>query len=239
MKRILYKSFLLLLALVCLLGFNGCGMNDPGEEIVDWEQLRLGHMLPVPEEKTGNVVENNSERLEVRMSDLMRHEFDEYTDACQEKGFNIDVKKSEGRYEKFVAYNQQGYKLQVYYWPGDLIWYPRYIICLEEPIEMSAISWPTVGLGSLLPKPNSLYGKIEVDYSKEFSAYIGHTSKADVRDYINKCKYAGFDNSQFSDQDFCAQDAQGNEIEVNYEGYNIMFVKVTKAPDPTPTPTQE
>ena len=231
MKKILHKSLLLLLALICLLSFNGCGMSDPGEEIVDWEKLKLGHMLPIPEEKTGNVVENNLGRLEVRMSDLMRHEF--------EKGFNIDVEKTDGRYEKFVAHNQQGYKLQVYYWPGDLVWYPRYIICLEDPIEMSAISWPTDGLGALLPKPDSLYANVEADYSEEFRAFIGHTSKEDVRHYINRCKDAGFNNEKYSNQDFSAKDAQGNKIEVNYEGYNIMFVRITKAPEPTPTPTQE
>lgn len=231
MKKIWYKKILLLVIASCLLMMSGCGLFDPGEENVDWGYLKLGHMLPVPTEKTGNVVHNTSECLEVRMSDLMRHEFDEYTEKCEEKGFVIDIERTDGRYEKFVAHNSSGYKLQVYYWGGDVSWYPRYIIRLDAPMKMTSISWPTHGVGCLLPVPKSLYGKIERNRSDEFIVYVGNISKQECETYMRQCSACGFNKKQYSSSDFCAEDADGNILEVNYEGYNIMYVKIKMPSD--------
>lgn len=89
----------------------------------------------------------------------------------------------------------------------------------SQPVsaEFAEIKWPTIGVATLLPTPESTYGKIGSDSSSFFSAYIGNTTKEQYNAYVEKCIDLGFaiDYSK-SSSSFWADNSDGYHCTVNY-----------------------
>lgn len=98
--------------------------------------------------------------------------------------------------------------------------------------EFGDIKWPSSGIATLLPEPESKYGKIMNDSATSFNAYIGNTSKRQFDDYIDKCMENGFtvDYSKSSIA-FNASDAEKNDLSLFYdEDESYMSISLSQQP---------
>ncbi|OZG60019.1 hypothetical protein BLEM_2194 [Bifidobacterium lemurum] len=89
-----------------------------------------------------------------------------------------------------------------------------------EPTQCETIIWPTAGIGSKLPAPESLSGTINVDSSDSFDVSICDVSKDQFNAYVESVKTAGFTVDYYkSDDNFSAENAEGDSLSIYY-GYN-------------------
>lgn len=99
-----------------------------------------------------------------------------------------------------------------------------------EPKPLSEFEWPSKGVGSLLPVPKSNMGEIIRDDFDSFKIYVGETSINDYSAYIKECSDSGFDVEYRKDEDsYSAYDVNGNELDIWYEGNNIMKIQIRAA----------
>lgn len=198
--------------------------NYNKRDVIDWSTIRLNEVLPDPSLTNGEIKDNTKERLYIIYSKSSLQNYNEYLNQCIDQGYEIDAEESEVDYN---AYNDNGYHLSLYYDEDEESLY----IELEEPIEMKEIQWPKSELGNLLPIPDSTIGYVNYEYSDSFSVYIGNTSKDEYAAYVTKCLDNGF-NIDYSKGDdyFYAENSDGWDLSVSYEGYNTMEINIS-APD--------
>lgn len=93
--------------------------------------------------------------------------------------------------------------------------------------QMSEISWPRSDLAQLVPVPKSLFGKIEWEMDYGFVIYIGNTTKEEYKEYVDECWDAGFNiDYHRSDKSFWADNVDGHNLIVQYEGNDIIFIRI-------------
>ena len=146
--------------------------------------------------------------------------YESYKKDLTDKGYTIDV---EDKTDTWLAYNSEGYKIY-------LIWYNvdnKLTVDLDSPITMSEIQWPTTGLATKVPKPNSSLGNISLDNSETFGANIGNTTKQDFENYIKACQDAGYvNNHSKSEKRYSATNNDNYEVVIEYHGNNTIYVSV-------------
>lgn len=211
MKKVL--SLVLVALMICTL--SSCG----AEKIV-WDDIILGEMLPEPPGDKGDIHSNSADDLWIDINDLSDKQFNDYVEACKEKGFTVDAESNSSSYE---AYNAEGYNLRLSHYGNNA----DMSIQLEAPMEMEDITWPTSAAGKQLPAPKSTIGKFSHEYDDNFFVYVGDTSKADYAEYVKACSEKGF-NVDYSKGDdyYYADNSEGWHISVCYEGNNIMSVDI-------------
>lgn len=217
-------SQILALILTCVLFVGmlyGCGSGLLAEKIV-WDDIILSGMLPEPPKNKGAVHTNAADELWIDINNISDKQFNDYVEACKEKGFTVEAEYNSHSYD---AFNADGYELNLDYYSDKLE------INLEAPMELGVITWPTSTAGSLLPTPKSTIGRFSYEYSDNFFVYIGNTSKADYAEYVNACSEKGFNiDYNKGENHFYADDIDGWSVSVRYEGNNIMSIKID-APD--------
>lgn len=115
--------------------------------------------------------------------------------------------------------------------------------CGENKGNNTKLSWPTTGVGNLLPKPESETGEISSESEKLFSVDIAETSMDSFKKYVEDCKEKGFtvDYSGTTDS-YVAKDNNGNSLSILYyadeEKMSIM-VSVPNDEKKTNTETKE
>ena len=222
MKKMLCVFILVTLSLFLC----ACG----AEEII-WNDIVLCDMLPEPPANKGEIHTNTADDLWIDINDISDKQFNDYIKACEDKGFTVDAKSDSYSYS---AYNDEGYKLTLSHYSSD----DEMEIQLEEPVEMSTITWPTSAAGNKLPVPKSTTGKFFYEYDDNFSVYIGNTSKTDYAEYVNACQEKGF-NVDYSKGDdyYYAENNEGWSISVCYEGYNMISISIDPPTDDNDTNT--
>ena len=212
-------------------GISQCAGGGEKSERLEWPTTGLATMLPQPDSEWGEVYTNSDEELRVDVNEFSQSAFDAYVDQCKEKGFTVDADDALG----YSAYSEEGYFLDLSYYESS----EEMSISLDAPVEMGAITWPTIGAGSLVPAPASTTGKINSDSSTFFSATIGETGLADYGAYVDACIAAGFSVDYHKGEDsFYGDDAAGNHVSVQYKGANMMDITVNAA-DETEAPAEE
>lgn len=205
---------------------NGTDDSDASDEevanVIEWPKMELGYLITEPPTNEGDVMENSDEELWINYVDeIADNEYNDYLDACIEKGFTIDPKKDSSQYK---AYNTDGYCLEL-----DNI--GRFSIRLTDPMEFGTITWPKGIAGSIVPAPKSTTGKFSYEYDDNFSVYIGETPREDYEEYVSTCSDAGFTvDYDKTDYHYRAYNADGWYLSLAYEGNSIMLVQ-THAPD--------
>lgn len=108
------KFFALLFALCMLLSLVACGEKEPEKKAgeVRWPNSELVSRLPVPDSLSGKVLWESSEDFSVELINISQEQYEDYVDACMEKGFTIDYYRDE---EDFWAFDAEGYDLSVDY----------------------------------------------------------------------------------------------------------------------------
>lgn len=193
-------------------------------EKLDWPDSGIAQVLPDPKAKYGEVSTYNNDRMYATISKTEQKDYEKYLNKCIDSGFIIEAKTNSYSYE---AYNEEGYKI-------DLTLYSDfYTIALDAPLEAKEFIWPQSDLVKLLPVPSSNMGKINHEYEDSFSANIAETSYEEYLSYVDKVMNKGFttDYSK-TDNSFHAFDSKGNEVNVNYKGFNTMQVLIYKAEEP-------
>jgi len=83
---------------------------DAPEQMSDikWPTIGLAQKLPVPDVLVGRIWHDSSEQFGVDLAEVTQEVFDRYIDACMEKGFTVDYRRSASY---FNAYNKEGEEL--------------------------------------------------------------------------------------------------------------------------------
>lgn len=77
--------------------------------------------------------------------------------------------------------------------------------------------WPSEGLSSYLPQPNSEYGKIKTDDESRFSIVLYQVNKEQFDGYVKMCKDKGFTiNTTKTDQVFYAYNSDEFSLDIFY-----------------------
>lgn len=192
-------------------------VNLPGEK-VKWSSLNLGNHLPEPTKGKVDVGSDLEDILMLSIDDVKKSYYEKYLEMCIEKGYTIESKKSGTRYE---AFNNEGYELSIYYSGGNIE------LTLEAPEKMENITWPTTGLGAILPSPKSNTGKVNSDSSDTFRIHMGNMTIDDFNSYIENCKAKGFTidyNKQ--EKNYSAKNSEGYRLSLQYLGFNTVDILI-------------
>ena len=234
-KPFFLRWWFILLAII-VVGVIALNAGSGGEKIV-WDDIILGDMLPEPPANKGEIHTNSADDLWIDINDLSDKQFNDYVDACKEKGFTVDAESNSSSYD---AYNAEGYKLSLGHYGNDA----DMSIRLEAPMEMTTITWPTSAAGKQLPTPKSTTGKFSYEYDDNFFVYVGNTSKTDYAEYVNACSEKGF-NVDYSKGDdyYYADNSEGWHVDIRYVGNNVMSINIDapddESNDTTSTPSTE
>lgn len=188
---------------------------------LNWKEHEVAKYLPEPSMKTGKFTYSGKEGIVVIVAGNSSNDFENYKNECRAFGFSIDEEVDD---DYFTAYDQEGYKVTLYYTPGN----KEMKIDLDYPMQFKKIMWPIVGVGKLAPKPESLSACVVNDYGWAYTVYIENTTYEEYEAYVQKCIKAGF-NKETTDYDdsFSADYSDDTYIDVEYVGFNIMCISVT------------
>ncbi|MBQ2915232.1 MAG: hypothetical protein IJE51_00425 [Clostridia bacterium] len=208
--------------------FNLSNAADNKGTPFEWNDIVLSEMLPTPDSTVGEIHSNSQTELMLDVHGISEDQFNDYINACKEKGFTIEADLSG---ISFTAYNQDGYKLSLSYYESS----SELSINIDAPMEMSQIQWPNSEVAKLLPVPKSTVGSISWENSGGFVIYIGNTTKAEYDEYVNACSAKGFNvDYNKGDDYYYADNSDGYHISLRYEGNNVMWIRADE-PDETAT----
>lgn len=124
-------------------------------------------------------------------------------------------RKSHGLHRVFALL---GFLLIIPFFSWDLKTVPKY-------------TWPTSGLATMLPKPESKYGEIHTDDDDDFWIDVTKYSQDQYRKYIEKCKEAGFTiDQETSSTGYDAFNSDGAKLSIDYYNYNDKMRIMVDAP---------
>lgn len=187
---------------------------------LEWEKHSVSSILPQPKSKEGKFNVEGEESAEIIVSKTSQDEFIEYCAACKELGYTIDAESGNDTY---AAYDANGNRVSLSYTAGN----KEMKIILKYPMKFKDISWPTVGVGTLAPVPNSLSGNVAGDYDWSYTVYLENISREEYEEYEQKCIEAGFDKDiRNYENSLWADYSEDISIHVEYKGFNIMYVNV-------------
>lgn len=218
-KKPIYKRpwFVLLVVFVVLCILISVFNSHKSEKIV-WSDMVMGSMLPEPPSDKGEIYENTKEKLWIEVYKVSEKQYSDYIIACEAKGFNVDAENEDYTYE---AYDENGYKLELSCYDEELS------VELDSPIKMGEIKWPLSKLGELLPEPKSKNGNFSYETDTDFEVYIADTSIEDYKQYVDNVQKAGFNVDYNKNENyFDAKNTDGYGVTVEYEGYNIMLIRM-------------
>lgn len=216
-KKPFFLRWWFILLAVIVVGVIATSLGGGGDKI-KWSEMELGNLISEPPSNKGTLYENSDEQLWVSLDDVSDAQYNDYLDDCIDKGFTVDAEKESYSYK---AYNADGYLLDMSH-IGDSL-----SITLEAPMELGSITWPTGIAGKMLPIPKSTTGKFQFEYDDNFCVYVGDTPKADYDEYVAACSEMGFTvDYDKGDTYYRAYNSDGYYLSVEYEGNNIMFVRI-------------
>lgn len=154
-------------------------------------------------------------------------DFENYVEECENYGFTLE---EEREYASYSAFNEDGWKIII----TDS--YNLIRIELKEPILVSTLDWTLYDIDKYLPLPESTVGKVINTDEKSLEMYIGETSETEFENYVKKCKEKGYEITKSSSEDeFELKNNSGAIAELKYEGFRIMYLKLTKPSNETTT----
>lgn len=194
-----------------------------GGSSAKWDNILLNEYAPKPTMTSARVMTNSREEFYIYDIKCSQNDYYDYVDACKDFGYDYEIIE-EDEYS-FEAYNEAGYQIKVSY-------IMTLTVELNAPMSMSTIEWPNSDIAKLIPQPKSLYGKIEWEHDYGFVIYIGNTTLSEYKDYVNSIYNGGF-NLDYSKGDtyFWADNADGYHVNVEYKGFNTMFIRIDEPDD--------
>lgn len=102
-------------------------------------------------------------------------------------------------------------------------------------------NWPSNSIASLLPEPESDYGKIEYDSADSFSLDVYKTTAEEFNSYVSECKDKGFTVDYYGyDNYYSADSKNGYSLTVNYdEDEETMNISISESLEKTEKETTQ
>lgn len=213
-------AFVLIIPVVIFIDKSGSSSYTEDKTVeYEWPTSGLATMLPQPTTKTGKIDYDYEDSFSIEIYNIPDDEYKEYVKACKERGFTVNASSTDSSYD---AYDENEYDLSLSHNDGDL-W-----IHLSAPTEVKELSWPTMGLATLIPTPSSLKGNISYDQTDMFRAKIVDFDKDMFNAYVDECIDLGFteDHSR-TDNRYSATDANGNELQISFNSdFNYINISI-------------
>lgn len=202
-------------------------LNYYDAQKIEWSDIILSNVIPEPESLLCETINNTERSLMLYVYKTNLNQYNDYINKCKEKGFTIDIEQFNS---SFYAYNNDGYKLNLYYQESG----KKMTISVDSPIQLQMLDWPNTDLTKLIPVPESNLGKIEKNDEDGFIVYLGKMSKESMKNYINLCKEKGFSTEvKEGDTYYSAQNNNGYKVNVEYIGNNTIKVRIEKLENET------
>ena len=215
------KILVVCIVAITLIGLVSCSGG------FEWPDGVLGNMIPKMDGVKGEIGYEDSNSLRITLEDIKEGQYLDYIEECKNKGFSVEISEDN---DSFCAFNIDGYKIDISYFSSGDMW-----ITAEAPIAMSNFDWPDSDIAKLLPKPDSNYGKIEWEAEYGFVIYVGNTTRAEYKDYVDMVYALGFTvDYDRGDDYFYADNIEGYSVSLKYEGFNIMFVRIDEPDEEEP-----
>lgn len=98
--------------------------------------------------------------------------------------------------------------------------------------DFKEFKWPTSGLATMLPTPESSFGEISIDSSSAFDVYVGNTTQDQYDAYVEACQEKGFtvDYSK-TDMYFNAENESGYSLMLSYDEEESYMTIMLNAPE--------
>lgn len=195
-------------------------LDDDASKEFEWPTTGLCTHLPRPDSNKGEIHFNDDEKFWIDIYDFSQSDYEHYIEECKEKGFTIDGTKTSMQYE---AYNEEGYYLNLMYLASD----SNLDITITAPKANGELEWPSIGMATLIPKPQSTKGTVQIDTHIHLFVYVGETTKEDYKKYVSDCIDKGFNiDYSRSENVYAADNKHGDSLRVEYEGNNIMSISM-------------
>lgn len=191
----------------------------------EWPSTGIATQLPLPTSSKGEIIVDDNAMFWVEVKDVSDSQYEQYIADCKSLGYVVEAEKNSLLYQ---AYNAEGYHVQLLHSTGST----ELTITAEAPMKMSDIEWPKSAIAKRLPIPESLYGSINWEADYGFVIYIGNTTRQDYKRYVDACYDSGF-NVEYKrgDDYFHAKDSDGYDVDIDYKGNNVMFVRIDEPDD--------
>lgn len=211
----------LVLAVVLIVPYGRLFKVDYGDaEKFAWSDILLADVVPEPESLFGEITSNHDDYLSLYVYKTSIEDYNDYVEACKEKGFTVEADQSE---QSYYAYDAAGYKLSLYYDKSD----SKMHIGIDAPEKYGTLVWSDSEIASMLPVPSSATGEITQDDETGFQAYVSNTSIDEFKVYATACADKGFNvDANDSDKSYSAENNEGYKLSVSYQGNNVMSISV-------------
>lgn len=116
------KGCLIVVAAVILLvligGISRCGNKGEAKEpkALSWPTVGLATMLPDPGTDKGEINSDSADYLSADLAEYSLDKFNDYVEACKEKGFTVDYLSSSTSYSASTA---EGYDLSLHFYESS------------------------------------------------------------------------------------------------------------------------
>lgn len=188
-----------------------------------WPEVELAEKIPYPASLEGEVKSESATSIQIEVKNSSLADARKYIDACIDAGYTVDTEDDGVNYE---AFSSDGYELRVYPHKNESF----FVINLDAPRKLSALSWPTSGPASLLPAPPSTLAEIDVDSTTAINYLVGDMDAGAFDEYAAACKDAGFSSVEIERTGwYSAKDSTGNKLVLEYMGYDVVRISLTLA----------
>lgn len=206
-----------LLAFLLIIPYSRAASIQKYEKL-SWPSSGMASMLPEPDVKYGEVKNNDKYGFNFELNKTTEEDYEEYVSECKDVGYTLEADESDISYH---AYNKEGYKVDISRYTEKMSVY------LDPPKELDDLTWPTMGLGAMVPAADSDVGTINFDNDSQCSISVGNTSKSDIPAYIQKVIDAGFtEDYEKGDTYYRGYNTNGYYVSISYSGNNVMGVMV-------------
>ncbi len=189
--------------------------------VYEWPSSGNSQYLPKPSFEYGVIETDTDKKFSIAVYHVTEEQFNEYADSCKDKGFIIDEKKTDSRFD---AFNEDEYDLDVVY---NEEW-EEMKVTLTAPEPVSEIHWPDTDLTKQIPEPPSLIGRVSIEWDNYFVVYISNISSEQYDEYVDQCMEMGFtkDYSRTSTR-FYGKNKKGYTITVQKERFDKMYISIS------------
>lgn len=202
--------------------YNGY-LEERSRQTFTWPRSGLAEELPEPISDYGEIWTDNDLEFRVDMYNVSESRYNSYVKACKRMGFDDVLYEYEG---SFSAVNEEGYDLNIWWSSNN-----EMSVTLRSPKKLEYLELPDNEMLSLLPEIENPYGRIDADRSGYFAICLGHIYDNSYKDYVSKCREAGFiKNYERKSDMYQAEDSEGNLLLLDFDNdLSTMYLQIWSA----------
>lgn len=204
---------------VCLvLALGTIAIREMRPKKIVWDEIVLKDRLPRID-GMGEVFIDDGSMFSVDLVNCSQQDFDAYVLAAKQMGYD---KEAESEQWYFRAFDEDGYELSVDHYDDQMS------VSLYKPMELGTLYWSNSPLAQTLPVPFSEVGVMDYEDPTGLSATV-QMDLDEFHTYVDECMDRGYDQNYNRDnKSFMAQNEEGNELSVFYEGNNRVSISLRK-----------